>query len=299
MRLAILLLCHKLPEQIRMFEKAMSDKDITIFVHIDEKSDIKDEDIKGDHVVILPDKYRKDVQWAQMSQIDAELMLLRYARNKGEYDYYWLCSGQDFPIRSTEEILKYLEEDPVANYLNLYPSYNHELGHSNKYDKRNQIIFYKWMLSRSLPLRVLKRGVIEATGGYNKTYPIFLRKNTTRMKFYFGSQWWCLNEQTVDWILNYLKEHKEYYRFFSLASTPDESFFHTLVMNSSYASDVKDYLHYIDWSEGKSSPRTLTMDDLDNIEKSGKLMARKFDVTVDKFILQKLPTDKKGSEQIL
>lgn len=293
MKLAILLMCHKLPEQIKMFEEAMKNEDITIFIHLDKKSQIDPKSIENSNVVVLPEKYRKDVQWAQISQVDAELVLLRYARRLGNFDYYWLCSGQDFPVRNPQDILDILEKDPDVNYLNLYPSLNHNLGHCNKYDKRNQIFFSKWMLSRNFVLRVLKRGVIEATGGYNRTFPIFKRKNLTGMKFHFGSQWWCLNKQTVDWLIKYLKDHKEYYRFFSTCSTPDESFFHTLVMNSPYAGSVKDYLHYVDWSEDNSSPKTLTMQDFEKIEQSGKLMARKFDVEVDKAVMEKLAVDEK------
>ena len=69
--------------------------------------------------------------------------------------------------------------------------------------------------------------------------------------------------------------------FFATCSTPDESFFHTLVMNSPYVEGVKDYLHYIDWSEDKNSPKTLTIEDLEKIRDSGKLMARKFDISID------------------
>lgn len=277
-----------------MFEEAMKNNDITIFIHLDKKSRIDPKSIENDNVVILPSEYRKDVRWAQISQVDAELALLRYARHQGKFDYYWLCSGQDFPIRSSQAILDALEKDQSTNYLNLYPSLNHDLGSCNKYDKRNQIFFSEWMLSRNLVLRVLKRVVIEATGGYNRTFPIFQRKNPTGMKFYFGSQWWCLNNRTVDWLLKYLKDHKEYYRFFSKCSTPDESFFQTLVMNSPYAGGVMDYLHYIDWSEDNNSPKTLTMEDFEKIEKSGKLMARKFDMVVDNKIILHLDKFIKG-----
>lgn len=289
MKLAILLMCHKLPEQIKMFVETMKNDNITIFIHIDKKSNINQMDIENNNVYILPDKYRKDVRWAQISQIDAILTLLEFARKKDNFDYYWLCSGQDYPIRSPEYILKTLERNPKVNYLNLFTSFNNGLGKNNKYDKRNQITFHKWMLSRNLGLRILKRAVIELTGGYNKTFQIFQRKNTVGMNFYFGSEWWCLNSKTIEWILNFLKKNRDYYQFFSACSTPDESFFHTLVMNSPYMKNIQDYLHYVDWSEDKSSPKTLTMEDFPKIEKSGKLMARKFDIKGDRKIIEELP----------
>ena len=91
----------------------------------------------------------------------------------------------------------------------------------------------------------------------------------------------------VDWILIYLRNHHYYISYFKHCSTPDESFFQTLVMNSPYKDKRKDYLHYIDWSEGKSSPKTLTMEDVEKLKNSDKLMARKFDIKFDREILDK------------
>lgn len=77
--------------------------------------------------------------------------------------------------------------------------------------------------------------------------------------------------------------------------TPDESFFQTLFMMSPYKNTRHDYLHYIDWSErpGKprNSPNTLTLADYDKMKESGYLMARKFDMDVDKGIIYKLMKD--------
>lgn len=71
-------------------------------------------------------------------------------------------------------------------------------------------------------------------------------------------------------------------------STPDESFFQTLVMNSPYKDKRVDYLHYVDWSEDKSSPKILTMKDIEKLKHSGKLMARKFDIALDGKIVEEL-----------
>lgn len=77
--------------------------------------------------------------------------------------------------------------------------------------------------------------------------------------------------------------------------TPDESFFQTLFMMSPYKETRHDYLHYVDWtSQGgkvKNSPNTLTMDDYDAMKNSGYLMARKFDMNVEKKVILKLSAD--------
>lgn len=119
---------------------------------------------------------------------------------------------------------------------------------------------------------------------------IFERKDAPCQRFYFGSTWWCLNRRTVDWVMNYLEKNPRYYQFFSTCLCPDESFFHTLVMLSPYSQDIEDYLHYIDWSEGKNSPKTFRTADVETILKSGKLMARKFDIEIDRSVVELLNT---------
>ena len=60
-------------------------------------------------------------------------------------------------------------------------------------------------------------------------------------------------------------------------------------MNSKYkVSVINNNLRYIDWSEGNNSPKTLSIKDINQILKSDKLIARKFDIDIDKEILQTL-----------
>ena len=49
-----------------------------------------------------------------------------------------------------------------------------------------------------------------------------------------------------------------------------------------------DYLHYLEWPKGKSSPKVLTIEDYQKLTDSDKLMARKFDADADERIIEKL-----------
>lgn len=288
MRLAILLMVHKNIEQVKMLTKALSHPNIMLFIHTDKKMTATLEELRTTNIVILPDDKRVDVKWAQISQVDATLNLIEVARASGNFDYFWLCSGQDFPLVSSTEILNFLKNGGDHNYINFFTSKENQLGKNNHYDKRNQIIFPKWLISPKINRRLLKRLYVEVTGGYNHTFYLMYRKDAPCKHFYFGATWWCLNKDTVDWMAVYIKDHPEYYRFFTTCLCPDESFFHTLVMMSPYKNEVEDYLHYVDWSEGKSSPRTFKSSDYEAITHSGKLMARKFDICIDKKILDDL-----------
>lgn len=147
---------------------------------------------------------------------------------------------------------------------------------------------YDFYFKQDFMHRIIRRGWVEITGGYGKIYSIFKKKNIEGIKYYYGSCGWYLSGEFVEYCLAYLDEKPEFYESYKKTSCPDESFFQTLLMNSKYAGTRKDYLHYIDWSEGKSSPKILVCDDFDKIFSSGKLMARKFDIDVDPKIIEKI-----------
>ena len=118
-----------------------------------------------------------------------------------------------------------------------------------------------------------------------------LGKNTIGFRFYFGANWMAFSQETVTWIMQYLNQHSEYIKYFHHCQNPDESFFHTLFMNSPYREKRLDFLHYVDWSEGGNSPKTLTMTDYDKLKYSQYMMDRKFDLNVDSRIIRKLEED--------
>lgn len=109
MRLAILLMVHKNLEQVQMLIPGLQHPDITNFVHADKKMPGDIQSLTQSRVVVLPESKRVDVKWAQVSQVEATLNLIEAARSYGEFDYYWLCSGQDFPLVEAETIVDFLK----------------------------------------------------------------------------------------------------------------------------------------------------------------------------------------------
>ena len=287
MKVAILLMCHKSIEMVNLLIEALNDSRITVFVHADKK--MATEGIKKqDNVVILEDDLRVNVSWAQISQVDATLNLIGSAKSYGKFDYYWLCSGQDYLINNIEHIIAYLEKNSHKDFINFFHSRNNG-ANSNEYDKRNEIKFPLWLIDKnSFVKKVIKRLYVEFTGGKKYTFKIFRRRNRLGVNFYFGATWWCLREEAIDYMLSYLQSNPEYYKYFSKCLCPDESFFHTLYMNSQYSNDCLDYLHYVDWSEGKNSPKYLIDEDFEMLIQSEFLMARKFEFLKSASLLEKL-----------
>lgn len=276
MKQAILVQCHKNPKQVNLLLDALDDPNLDIYVHIDKKSNIGSEIKTGKQIHILPDEYRVDVGWAVFSQVEATLNLMRYAAAWGEYGHYLLCSGQDYPLVKASELSDFLNKNADFNFVQIWASKKGG-GYTNNYDKRTEIYYPYSVLGNTLPKRIAKRALVELTGGYNRTWPIFRRKQLENVDFYFGSQWVCISGEMEKWLEEYIKNHQEFIEFYRHTNCPDESFFQTLLMNSPYKDRRQDYLHYIDWSSGGNSPKNLDVSDIDRMMKSGKLMARKFE----------------------
>lgn len=170
------------------------------------------------------------------------------------------------------------------NFVQYWDSKNHGNHKQNNLDKRNQIYFPIKLIGRKPWQKIIKRGWVEFTGGYNRTWKIFERKQLG-IEFYFGSSWWALKRETIDWIMQYLTIHPEYYKFYENTTCLDESFFHTLVMLSPYADENTDYLTYLHFQKGANSPDILTEDDLQGAKESKYLVMRKVDMDVDDWFL--------------
>ena len=166
MKLAILLLCHKNAEQINLFLDTLKHPDIEFFIHMDKKAKIEEKiekmkDIKGG-------KEGRSVEgsWGEFSQTQATLNLFSAASEMGNFDYYWVCSGQDFPIVSADKIINYFQKHAGKNFVSLWPSYSYNNANKkNHLDKRNDLYFPTFLMGRTLIKRIMKRIYIEISGG--------------------------------------------------------------------------------------------------------------------------------------
>lgn len=115
MRFAYLIVAHGsfrlLEELIHVLDSSEND----IFVHIDKKC--------GDINLHIKTQYSKlffinriAVEWGGVSVIKATLNLLRESV-KGNYDYYHLLSGVDFPIKSNKHIAEFFEKNKGKEFV--------------------------------------------------------------------------------------------------------------------------------------------------------------------------------------
>lgn len=288
MKIAYLMQCHKSPQQINLLVDMLSGDNCDVYIHIDKKSKNLETDlINLPNVFILGEEERVDVKWGQISQVDATLKLIEAVLKTGcEYDYVWLISGQDMPLKSHEQICKYISDSNGAAFMDVLDT------SSRRYKrllKRNEVYTAQWSIKKGFFYRIIRNAWYILTGGRYHTFKVFRRK-IDNDKFYFGSSWWCLPYDAVKQINDYLNGNADFYKFFSRCHCPDESFFQTVLLNhTTYRENVKPMPIYVNWGEDNNSPEIFVMDDREKIDKliesNQYLIARKFDYTIDKDII--------------
>ena len=208
-KLAVLIACHKNPTQINALTKALEHPDIDVFLHIDKKSFIREKIEVRENVYVVSEAHSVDVEWAQISQVDATLRLIELATATDNYKYYIYISGEDYPCKPIDDIVGL--SDLQKNCMQFWDSLNTK-GKFNHYDKRNTLYFPKWIIGRSLLQKAFKRVYIQITGGYDRAF--VKRISTPDCLFYFGSSWWGLTNDTIQWMLGYLEANPSFYKFY-------------------------------------------------------------------------------------
>jgi hypothetical protein len=121
------------------------------------------------------------------------------------------------------------------------------------------------------------------------------------LKPFGGSAYWALPREAVVYVTDFVETERSFVRFFRHTLSPDEMFFHTILMNSPLRDRVTSLsapccygLHYIDWSPGRAHPETLVLSDLPRLRETPALFGRKFDAGVDRDVLDAIDTQLLG-----
>ena len=286
-RHAYLIMAHDnfyiLDKFIKLLDREFND----FYLHIDKKVDNFDKE----YFLSLPKKSkiyfvdRIDVRWGDISQIKAEMMLYKAAYNNSNdrnYNFYHLVSGVDLPIKSAETIYNFYENQnkdfigyiPIHSASPLRYKYYNILTKYFKY--KNKFIDFTFNCVRYSFV------AIQILFGYNRTKNIDIK---------FGPNWADLKNATV----KYLLSNEEYiYKTFSHMRCPDEFYKQTLIFKnqSLYDGIYKDDDAYkqcerlIDWKRGR--PYIWRDENFYEIINSDRMFARKFNVNIDKNIVNRI-----------
>lgn len=309
-KIAYMILAHHQPAQLARLVQRLDGPNVHFFVHIDTRSPIRDtvgSRLKATNKVTVISK--RAVNWMGFTMIEAELDLINSAVASGqEFKYYVLMSGQDYPIKSNSYINNFFtehNEDFIFYYkmAHLGPAYVRKHAIYHFYD----VPYINPRSPRKIPALVrLYFGLLK------KVEPMLpKRKFYKGMELYFGSQWFALRQETIMYVLQFLKDNPGYISHMRYSEGPDEHFMQTIIMNSERRHNVYDYaryaewlktrkegehfhqgyasLRYMDWSEHlKVKPAVLEMSYWETLKNSPELFARKVDEKTSAELMDKL-----------
>lgn len=297
---AVLVIAHKAPEQINMLIKQLlhdSNGCTDIFLHIDKKSEsIKSSIYANEHVFFI--KNNRAITWGNDSNVRMLLDCFQEILSFGkEYDYFQICTGQDLMIKKGLD--DYLEKHKGKIFIEItkndlyiknlllynYPSFMRRDNSNNKFLTFIELLYIALIRIGIIPKKKLQFD-------YNK------------VDFWCSYNWSFMPFEVLKYIDKYLTDNKTFLDIYMNSRLPEDGFLGTIIMNSPYKDAVVFFekeitvglinksktrrgnsLTYLKPLENSHFP-ALTTDDIESLNDSSAFMARKFDINVDRKVIE-------------
>lgn len=236
MKHAFLIQAHQYPEQLYRLVIALNSPNNTFYIHVDKKNSnfMSSEYIyklyQYPQVYFIQDRIK--VYWGGFSQIMATLKMLKEAIN-GDFDYFHLLSGVDYPLKSTEYIDSFFRNSCNKNFLRYNPEESMYWYRMERYYFHD---FLDWRKkNKTLTEQIQRRFfflVEKFVAVLVQVFKMRIRKNL-HMNYYHGSNWFSLTNDAVKYIISFLEKNTWILKRFEYTAFSDESFFIMLLMNNS------------------------------------------------------------------
>jgi len=245
MKIAYLIFAYKNPVLIKREIHLLSSDSSAFFIHIDRKSDLRDFGaIQGDNV-FFTDK-RIPVYWAEFSGVRAMMLLIEQAlAHSSKYEYLFLLSGSEYPLRSRQYIERFLEANKGCEFMRLI-----KVPAPGKPLSRVTTVRFE----SDKPVRRFASRALAKIGLAQRDY----RKYLGYLEPYSGRTWWALTRNASEYILRFAEHNPHVAKFFKDTHAPEEAFFHTILGNSEFRSRIRGNLTYEDWSARGSHPEMIS-----------------------------------------
>lgn len=268
---------HNLDQVGRIIE--YFDLDFDFYIHIDKKCDEE-----------LPiELHRKNVRvykeykicWGSSAHLKAIMFLLGQSL-RGNYLYYHLITGSDFPVKPLSEFKSFFSAENKHNYIEY-----HSLPRAG-WDAEGGLarLKYYWIGNGTVDIRhnrFIYQGI--RIQRKLKICRCFLK---TFKKLYGGGTYWSLHADCAKYLFDFYVEHRIKYSV-NFTHCAEEIVPHTIILNAAPEfAIINDSLRFMRWTDGKSSPEILDGNDFLDIKNSNSFFARKFDKSISSKLLEKL-----------
>jgi Core-2/I-Branching enzyme len=268
-KIAFALLAHGNPHLVERLVRLLVSAGHMVVLHYDLKSPkVHYDSLRRafEQCALVRFACRVRVGWAEWSIVEATLKCLEEIEISGwDPDYVYYLSGMDYPIRSSDQLVKFLQRNNGKEYIESVPADTVPWAKTGPQQERYQYRFYfNWREQPRLCeffLALQKRLGLK-------------RKFVRGMTPYIGSQWWVLTWSTLRKVMRLARE-RDIERFFRTVLVPDELFFHTMVRHLVPASRIVNRTLTLYQFSDYGMPVVYYADHVDYLTRQPFFMARK------------------------
>lgn len=296
LRHAYLIIAHSNWEQLKVLLEMLDESNNALYIHIDAKAKQVpimelQKTVKKAFIQIFQE-YK--VYWGSFELVQTELFLFKQAYPK-HYDYYHLLSGTDLPIKSQKEIDDFFSKNKGCEFVQ-YDT-DERLRSDNEIIRRTRYYHYLQNYRRRYKIKLLNES-FTFLERVSLVIQMVLRidrlKKHSGFPIKYGSQWVSITDDLVKHII---QNEQLITDVFHCTNCADELFIQTLVFNSefkerlydkNYDDSVCGNMRLIDLkTRGQNgNPYTWRVEDLQEIQSSKCLFARKFDLSIDSEVVR-------------
>lgn len=269
-KIAYILLCHKDPLAIiRQAERLTAVGDY-MSIHFDASASPADFQqittaLQNNSNVTFAKK-RIKCGWGEWSLVQATLNAVTSAVEAfPRATHFYMLSGDCMAVKSAEYTHQYLDD----NDTDFIESFDYFKSDWIKTGWREERLIYRHFLNERTN-KQLFYAAFELQKRLN-----LKRKIPDDLQIMIGSQWWCLRRQTIEAVLEFVKNRRDVVRFFRTTWIPDETFFQTLVRHLVPEQEIRSrtltFLMFTDYG----MPVTFYNDHYDLLVSQDYLFARK------------------------
>jgi hypothetical protein len=311
--IGFVLLTHNKPHQvIRLIEtlNRMFDHPPIVCHHDFSKSQLPD-DLPDNITLVRP---HLKTGWGEFSVVEAVLrsLALMYQAPTAP-DWFVLLSGSDYPIKSANQILNDFASSSDDVHIS-YAKIDHTQPPKGKIDPDfpclgcssgplwQQLCYERYCVLRVwVPFLSIKQLLRRESPFYRRELFVIRNPWLTRLfapftdQFYChaGEHWLSANRKAAEYLIEFhatkpaLAKH---FRWQDYTSTivPEEAYYHTIFCNAPHLKVSENNWRYVDWPPSGAHPKTLGVEDLEQLRASSAHFARKFDIDLDAKILDEI-----------
>ncbi len=214
---------------------------------------------------------RHRCEWGRWSLVEASITATQLMLKKfPDVRHVYLSSGSCLPLRPVEELITYLEERPLTDFIESVTTEDVPWTVGGLDSERFTLRFpFSWKRHRRL-----------FDGYVNLQRKVkFKRRIPPGLVPHMGSQWWCLTRQTLTAIFND-PDRADYVKYFRKVWIPDESYFQTMVRL--YSDNIESRSLTLSKFDFQGKPHIFYDDHMQLLRRSDCFVARKIWPFADK-----------------